>query len=230
MDSALSKRSVRRSTEWDINGAGDPTIQGFSTEMSVPRGSDVHFKIRSIATAYRIDIYRMGYYSGAGARLVQTIRPSARLPQLQPECLYEAATRLVDCATWAVSASWSVPATATSGIYFARLIREDADEKPTWRTDHSWVGEYGFHGRPGQCVSARRLSLAHLLAISSACNVYLFCVTSVSHVTMLATAHQIRTHTPTVRKAEAGYGTLCASHAHHISISLSATMMTLLGS
>jgi hypothetical protein len=118
--------------------------------MSVPRGSDVSFKIRSAATAYRIDIYRMGYYSGLGARLVRTIRPSIPLPQLQPECLYEAATRLVDCATWAVSASWSVPSSATSGIYFARLVREDLDDDPTWRADHSWVGEYGFHGRPGQ--------------------------------------------------------------------------------
>lgn len=117
--------------------------------MSVPRGSDVHFKIRSIATAYRIDIYRMGYYGGAGARLIQSIRPSVPLPQPQPECLYEPATRLVDCATWSVSASWSVPTTSTSGIYFARLVREDADENPTWRADHSWVGEYGFHGRPG---------------------------------------------------------------------------------
>ena len=26
--------------------------------------------------------------------------------------------------------------------------REDEDEAPTWRADHSWLGEYGFHGRP----------------------------------------------------------------------------------
>ena len=26
------------STEWDINGAGDPTIQGFATEMSIAAG------------------------------------------------------------------------------------------------------------------------------------------------------------------------------------------------
>jgi hypothetical protein len=80
------------------------------------RPEQVHFKIRSIATAYRIDIYRMGYYGGLGARLVHSMRPGVPLPQPQPECLYEAATRLVDCATWAVSASWSVPAAGWSGI------------------------------------------------------------------------------------------------------------------
>jgi len=104
--------------------------------------------VRTPATAYRLDVYRMGYYDGMGARLVDQLRPSAPLPQAQPDCLYEAETQLVDCATWGVSASWAVPADAASGVYFVRLVREDADEAPTWRADHSWLGEYGFHGRP----------------------------------------------------------------------------------
>ena len=33
------------STEWDINGAGDPTIQGFATEMSGAPGDVMHFKV-----------------------------------------------------------------------------------------------------------------------------------------------------------------------------------------
>ena len=32
---------------------------------------------------------------------------------------------LVDCGNWAVSASWTVPTDATSGIYIAKLVRED---------------------------------------------------------------------------------------------------------
>jgi len=35
------------------------------------------------------------------------------------------ATGLIDCGNWAVSGSWTVPATAVSGIYFARAIRTD---------------------------------------------------------------------------------------------------------
>ena len=34
------------------------------------------------------------------------------------------ATGLIDCGNWAQSASWAVPADATSGIYFAKLVRE----------------------------------------------------------------------------------------------------------
>ncbi|MGH9584180.1 MAG: N,N-dimethylformamidase beta subunit family domain-containing protein, partial [Bryobacteraceae bacterium] len=115
-------------SEWDIhsaNPAGDPSIQGFATDISVNRGSTVYFKIKTNAKAYTIDIYRMGYYQGNGARKVASISPSVPLPQTQPACLSDTSTGLYDCGNWAVSASWNVPATATSGIYFAHLIRTD---------------------------------------------------------------------------------------------------------
>ena len=112
-------------SEWDVSGAGDSNIQGFATDISVNRGQPIRFKVSSDATAYRFDIYRMGYYGGLGARLITTIRPSVSLPQLQPACFSDAATGLVDCGNWAVSASWTVPTTAVTGVYFAKLVRED---------------------------------------------------------------------------------------------------------
>jgi len=77
------------SIDWDITGAGDPDIQGFATDISVNVGDTVHFKIAAPgATAgYKIDIYRLGYYGGAGATLVTTTGPSAAMPQTQPPCL-----------------------------------------------------------------------------------------------------------------------------------------------
>jgi hypothetical protein len=112
------------STEWDVSGSGDSTIQGFATDISVNQGQTVHFKVNTTALAYRIDIYRMGYYGGAGARKIASV-PSPGLPQSQPVCLSDQATALVDCGNWAESASWAVPQDATSGIYFARLVRSD---------------------------------------------------------------------------------------------------------
>ena len=111
--------------EWDVVGAGDSSIQGFATEISVNRGDAVFFKIKSTAANYRLDIYRLGYYGGLGARKVATVTPSATLPQVQPNCLVDSSTGLVDCGNWAVSASWVVPTNATSGIYIARLVRSD---------------------------------------------------------------------------------------------------------
>jgi hypothetical protein len=135
-------------TEWDINSYGDPSIQGFGTDISVARGETIEFKIDTSSDDYRIDIYRMGYYGGMGARRVTTIEPSAALPQLQPECLNgevpvltesgeleTAEAPLFDCGNWAVSASWLAPSDATSGIYFARLVREDPRSDGWWPND-----------------------------------------------------------------------------------------------
>ncbi len=123
------------STEWDINGPGDPTIQGFGHDISINRGETIFFKIKTDSTDYRIDIYRMGYYGGMGAHLVDTIEPSVKLPQSQPEGIRDPATLLYDCGNWAVSASWKSPSDAVSGVYFARLVRQDS-EPASWRADN----------------------------------------------------------------------------------------------
>ncbi|HLI32589.1 MAG TPA: N,N-dimethylformamidase beta subunit family domain-containing protein, partial [Solirubrobacteraceae bacterium] len=110
---------------WQIEGTGDPTIQGFATAISVNVGETEYFKIATDARSYRIEILRLGYYGGDGARLITTLRPSASLPQSQPECLKYSSTGLIDCGNWAVSASWRVPEGAVSGVYIALLTRED---------------------------------------------------------------------------------------------------------
>jgi hypothetical protein len=113
------------SSVWDISGAGDSTIQGFATDISVNQGGTVFFKINTNAKAYTITIFRMGYYSGNGARQIATISPMVALPQTQPACKTDSTTFLYDCGNWAVSALWPVPSNATSGIYFALLKRTD---------------------------------------------------------------------------------------------------------
>src|SRR5262249_42438055 len=110
---------------WDITGSGDASIQGFATDISVNKGTTVHFKIDTNAAAYTIQIFRLGYYQGNGARLVGTGAVTAPLPQNQPDPLADSATGLVDCGNWAESAHWDVPANAVSGIYIARLRRND---------------------------------------------------------------------------------------------------------
>jgi Domain of unknown function (DUF4082)/Bacterial Ig domain/Carboxypeptidase regulatory-like domain len=115
------------SSQWDITGsdAGDLSIQGFATDISTNQGGTVNFKINTNASAYTIDIYRIGYYGGMGARKVTSISPSAHLPQTQPACLGDTTTGLTDCGNWAISATWQVPANAVSGVYFAHLTRTD---------------------------------------------------------------------------------------------------------
>lgn len=110
---------------WDVDRAGDDSIQGFATDISVDLGDRIDFKVDTDARAYGITIYRTGWYGGDGAREVARVTPSARLPQVQPECISDPATELYDCGNWGVSASWTVPTTAVSGVYVARLERAD---------------------------------------------------------------------------------------------------------
>lgn len=160
-------------SEWDVSGSGDPSIQGFATDISVNHGETVHFKIKTDATAYRLDIYRLGYYGGMGARKVATVLPSATLPQSQPACLTNSSTGLIDCGNWAESASWAVPADAVSGIYFARLVRTDTQgashivfivrdddghsdllfqtSDETWEAYNTYGGNSLYRGSSGVC-------------------------------------------------------------------------------
>ena len=107
------------SSQWDVDGGGDASIQGFATEISVNCGDTVYFKIDMSASSYHLDIYWMGYYGGAGARKVATVGPIAG--QNQPGCPTDGSTGLTDC-NWAESAHWDVPSNAVSGIYFAHLV------------------------------------------------------------------------------------------------------------
>ena len=58
-----------------------------------------------------------------GARKVATIQHTGL--QNQPAPLRDSSTGLVDAGNWAVSASWAVPADAVSGVYIAKLVRQD---------------------------------------------------------------------------------------------------------
>ena len=73
--------------DWQVTDAGDPAIQGFATSMSVNAGQTESFKIDTLATSYHIDILRIGYYQGNGARkIVANLQPTAAPPQVQPSC------------------------------------------------------------------------------------------------------------------------------------------------
>jgi hypothetical protein len=116
-------------SEWDISGAGDLSIQGFSTDISVNNGQTIYFKIKS-PVAYTITIYRLGWYNGDGARLVSATNSvvfDAILPQSQPDDDYDTVTGKTSCSNWVISAHWNVPSDAVSGIYIAKLTRTDTN-------------------------------------------------------------------------------------------------------
>jgi hypothetical protein len=111
---------------WNIpNNIVDSSIEGYATDMSVDHGQTVNFKINTPASSYHVDIYRLGYYGGNGARLVTTLSSHIASANNQPSPIIDVSTGLADAGNWRVTDRWNVPADATSGIYFARMARDD---------------------------------------------------------------------------------------------------------
>src|SRR5262245_53585795 len=110
-------------SQWDLIAFGSTSLQGFATDISVNHGSTVNFKIQSGTNNWRIDIYRLGYYQGNGARLVTTIRMSGT--RTQPTPIVDSTTGLVDAGNWSVTTSWAVPPSAVSGVYIAHLVDQN---------------------------------------------------------------------------------------------------------
>lgn len=110
---------------WDVHSQNGATIAGFADPLSVNLGGTINFKLQTPASSYVIDIYRLGYYGGDGARWITSLTPNITVSQNQPACATNNATGLVDCSDWGVSASWAVPTNLVSGVYFAHIYRTD---------------------------------------------------------------------------------------------------------
>ena len=116
---------------WAIHGSianqGDTQIEGFATQISTNAGQTVSFKVHtaSVVKGYTLDIYRLGYYGGNGARLITSMHHTGT--DVQPSAIFNSATRTVDAGNWSVTDSWAVPSTAVSGVYFAKLTSDTSD-------------------------------------------------------------------------------------------------------
>ena len=106
-------------------------IKGFSTKESVQAGDTVQFKVQS-PVSYHVEIYRLGWYGGDGARLISTpaqtaVTYPANYFNRPAGCTTKSGTGLVDCGNWPVTANWTVPGDAVSGLYIANLTQNDGD-------------------------------------------------------------------------------------------------------
>ena len=122
LNSIVAENCKQGTSDWHVkNFYGD--IEGYASATSVVPGETIRFFINTQATNYEIYIFRSGYYSGSGGRLVQTIK---NLPgQAQPACHFDRVTGLVSCSNWSVSHNLVIPDDWVSGVYLAKLVRLD---------------------------------------------------------------------------------------------------------
>src|SRR2546425_3947390 len=110
------------STGWQLSLAADDVsqqIKGYASSTSVLQGSSLSLYVTvNPAQTYSIDIYRMGWYGGAGGRL--ELHAGALTGISQPACPSDTTTGLLAC-NWTPGYTLTIPVTWTSGVYMAVL-------------------------------------------------------------------------------------------------------------
>ncbi|MGL5097433.1 MAG: N,N-dimethylformamidase beta subunit family domain-containing protein, partial [Planctomycetia bacterium] len=146
-------------------------IEGYCSAQSVRAGDELSIMVSTNPAApFTVEIFRMGYYGGAGARKMTTLGPFAGRSQPVPPV---GDRRLREC-KWEPSAKLVVPADWPSGVYLCRLtcvpeissverwqsyvvfiVRDDrpADvlfqcSDNTWQAYNRWPDDYSLYTHP----------------------------------------------------------------------------------
>lgn len=154
----------------DREGFRSPWIEGYCSRQSVAAGDTLQIMVSTRPPQrFEIEIFRMGYYAGRGARPMTRLGPFEGVAQAEPK---PGEHHLHECA-WSPSASLTIPADWTSGVYLGRLTTlpgPDAaywqsyvifivrDERPadvlfqcsdnTWQAYNRWPNNYSVYTHP----------------------------------------------------------------------------------
>jgi hypothetical protein len=98
-----------------------PWIEGYCSRTSLRAGETLEFYVSTNPPSpFRLDLFRLGYYAGAGGRQVDSLGPFPGVTQPDPPL---GAKRLRDCA-WEPCASLRIPSDWVSGVYVGKLTAE----------------------------------------------------------------------------------------------------------
>ncbi|WP_339910868.1 N,N-dimethylformamidase beta subunit family domain-containing protein [Symmachiella dynata] len=135
----VEENKLPGATDWqltrvrpDNKGHRTPWIEGYCSRQSVKAGESIDIMVSSDPPQpFKIEVFRMGYYGGRGARLMTTLGPFEGQTQPVPtpgkknlhECRWEATTQL------------TIPDDWLSGVYLGRLttLPSEAD-RPYWQS------------------------------------------------------------------------------------------------
>jgi hypothetical protein len=120
-----NRRAGSRSWSLDETAKPHKRIEGFASEVSVLPGQTVHLHISTAPAArYRIELYRLGWYRGAGARFLACIPADCHRDQQGKARRYPrtAPSTGFARATWPVTNTFRLPRNTVSGYVLARLV------------------------------------------------------------------------------------------------------------
>lgn len=140
-----------------------PWIEGYVSHASILAGETLDIMVSTNpAGPFKIDLYRMGYYGGAGARHMRSLGPFDGVTQADPPV---GPQRIREC-RWSSCHSLEIPADWRSGVYLGKLsLLNDRwqsyivfivrDERPadivfqcsdnTWQAYNRWPDNFALY-------------------------------------------------------------------------------------
>jgi hypothetical protein len=137
-NSLIQAENLKPGGDWQLtnvrlvktNGFRSRVIEGYCSHQSIEAGQTLAIMASSNPPGgFRIEIFRMGYYGGAGARLMTTLGPFDGKTQPDPPV---GPNRLREC-KWEPCTELKIPADWPSGVYLGRLTRT-----PESSVIHAW--------------------------------------------------------------------------------------------
>jgi hypothetical protein len=94
-------------------------VEAFASQTSISAGQTLNVQVSTYpASRYGVRIYRMGYYGGAGGRLVRSLGPFQGTAEVTPK---DGPRNLVEC-NWKTGFSVEIPRDWVSGVYLGKLF------------------------------------------------------------------------------------------------------------
>ncbi len=116
----------------DRDGFRSPWVEGYCSKQSVEAGQSIDiFVSTNPPKSVEIEIFRMGYYGGRGARLMTKLGPFSTSTQPTPQ---PGPKNLHEC-RWERTTQLTIPADWPSGVYLGRMTTIAKDEnEPYWQS------------------------------------------------------------------------------------------------
>lgn len=148
-----------------------PWIEGYCSKQSVMAGETLDMMISAVPERrFRLEVFRMGYYGGRGARLMRDCGEHAASAQPVPkpglkdlhECRWEPTVRLPIPKDWPsgvyLGRMTTVPESASEAYWQSYVIFIVRDERPadilvqcsdnTWQAYNRWPSHYSVYTHP----------------------------------------------------------------------------------
>ncbi len=116
----------------DKEGFRSPWIEGYCSKQSVKAGESLDIMVSTVPPRrFGIEIFRMGYYGGRGARLMKELGPFVGEAQPTPA---PGRKNLHEC-QWVPATTLTIPGDWPSGVYLGRLTTlVDENLEPYWQS------------------------------------------------------------------------------------------------